>query len=158
MFGARPYDPSVSEIMTRWSVLREHTVATEDVDPVGAVRGAVLAGWVDDAVDAYLEQCRALASIVARAGLTLVRSSRPLDPEALSGRPITVVVTASASEYSPTSFTIALRVRASGGDDDRALNVRCEVRAHDGTGAPYELTDDVRDELIVLEHAARHFN
>ena len=58
----------------------------------------------------------------------------------------------------PTSATIALRIRSSGGDDDRALNVRCEVRAHDATGAPYELTDDVRDELIALEHAARHFN
>ena len=69
-----------------------------------------------------------------------------------------MVLTASASEYSPRSFTIALRVRAVGGDDDRALNVRCDVCAHDGTGAPHEFGDDVRDELIALEHAARYFN
>jgi acyl-CoA thioesterase FadM len=148
----------VSGILSRWSVLREHTVATRDVDPAGAVHDAVVAGWIDDAVDAYLEQCRALASTVARAGLTLDRSYRPPDFDALTGRPATVVLTASATEYSPTSVTIALRIRSSGGDDDRALNVRCEVRALDATGAPYEFADDVRDELIALEHAARHFN
>jgi hypothetical protein len=68
------------------------------------------------------------------------------------------VVTASATEYSPASFTIALRIRATGGDDERVLNLRCEVRAHDAAGAPYGFADDVRDELITLEHAARHYN
>jgi hypothetical protein len=38
------------------------------------------------------------------------------------------------------------------------LNIACEIRLRDATGTPAALGNGVRDELIALEHAARHYN
>jgi acyl-CoA thioesterase FadM len=70
-----------------------------------------------------------------------------------------VIVTASTTEVRPSSFTIAVRIRPLGGDHDVAANVSCVVHLEDrATGNAYELGKDIRDELIALEHSARHFN
>jgi hypothetical protein len=54
---------------------------------------------------------------------------------------------------------MAFRVRSYGSADDVVRNVTCTVGLEDPrTGAAPELGDAVRDELIALEHAARHTN
>ena len=69
------------------------------------------------------------------------------------------MVTATATEVLPTSFVVAVRVRPRWGDDDHPLDVRCSVRLEDPTtGDAQQIGDQIRDELIALEHAARHYN
>ena len=68
-----------------------------------------------------------------------------------------MVVGAGATEIRPTSFTIAFRLRPTDGDGDDAINAACEVSLEDPeTGEARELGNDIRDELIALEHAAAH--
>jgi acyl-CoA thioesterase FadM len=75
------------------------------------------------------------------------------------GRPATVVVSAGVTEVFPTAFTMAFRVRSYGQVGDNVVNATCRVALENpDTGTPCELGDDVRDELIALEHAARHTN
>jgi hypothetical protein len=52
-----------------------------------------------------------------------------------------------------------VRVRTDGHADDVVANVTCVASVEDSTtGEACELGDDVRDELISLEHTARHIN
>jgi hypothetical protein len=41
---------------------------------------------------------------------------------------------------------------------DAVLDKTCEFRLEDSAGIAGALTDEVRDELIALEHAASHIN
>jgi hypothetical protein len=81
-----------------------------------------------------------------------------LPDAALPGGPASVVASAGANEFRPTSFTVAVRVRSGGGSDDRVVNLRAEVALATEDGEETVLGDDGRDELIALEHAARHTN
>jgi hypothetical protein len=48
-------------------------------------------------------------------------------------------------------------LRPTDGDGDDAINAACEVSLEEPeTGEAPELGDDIRDELIALEHAASH--
>jgi len=98
-----------------------------------------------------------LRELQARSGLELrARVHHAPAPEQF-GQPAEVIVGAGATEIRPTSFTIALRLRPTGGDGDAAVNVAYEVSLEDPqTGEACELGTDVRDELIALEHAASH--
>lgn len=70
-----------------------------------------------------------------------------------------MLVTASATEVHPQSFTITVRVRPGGGDRDVPVNVTCVVSLIDrADGTRRELGRQIRDELIALEHSAAHFN
>jgi hypothetical protein len=52
---------------------------------------------------------------------------------------------------------MAYRVRAIDADGDTAINLTCAVSLADPeTGEACDLGDDIRDELIALEHAASH--
>lgn len=146
-------------IVSKWVVVREHAVAADDVAADGHVLEEVLASWVDEACAAYLDHCRVLREIRDGDGLVLLCRVGALPPGARFGRPSAVAVSAGAREVRRSSFTIAVRLRAAGGETDVAVNVACVVSLQDPvTGDARELGDDVRDELIALEHAAAHFN
>jgi hypothetical protein len=89
-----------------------------------------------------------------------VRSRMNVVPDAAGlGRPQSVVVSAGATEVRPSSFTVAVRMRSMGDDGDGGvLNVACEISLEDQAGDAHEIGAHVRDELIALAHAARHFN
>lgn len=132
--------------MSRWAVQRDHAVD-------GEVTEQLVSRWVDDACAAYLDRCPLVNRFEVR------REIRPLPPVALLGSPAEVCATASATEVLPDSFTLSVRLRPLGGDRETPLNATCVVRLHDpDSGEPRPVGDDVRDELIALEHAARHFN
>jgi hypothetical protein len=77
----------------------------------------------------------------------------------LLGRPTSVITTAGVTQVHPKAFTIAVRLRPIGRDRETLLNHLCEVRLEDPqTGDVAPLSDDIRDELIALAHAAEHFN
>jgi hypothetical protein len=70
-----------------------------------------------------------------------------------------VITTVGVTEVHPKALTIAVRLRPVGSDRETPLNHTCEVRLEDPkTGEVALLTDDIRDELIALAHAAEHFN
>ena len=70
-----------------------------------------------------------------------------------------MLVGAGVTELFPDSFTMAFRMRTFGSEDDAVFNLSCAVSLELlETGAPYRLGDAVRDELIALEHGARHTN
>jgi acyl-CoA thioesterase FadM len=144
--------------VSKWVVRQEHTVRAEDVDADGDVRDDALARWVDEACAAYLAQCHVLAAAADRDGLLVRSRVGAIPPGARLGRPAAVAVSASAREFRTSSFTIAVRLRT-GGEKDVAVNASCVVSLEDvDTGSARELGDQVRDELIALEHAAAHFN
>jgi acyl-CoA thioesterase FadM len=145
--------------MTKWLVLQEHTVGPADREPDGTLRADTVRAWVESARSEYLDQCPLLQTRSREPGLELrVRESSPPAVVAL-GTPTGVVTTASVTEVRPASFTIAVRLRPGGGDRETPVNVRATVwLEHTATGEAQELGDDIRDELIALEHSARHYN
>jgi acyl-CoA thioesterase FadM len=142
---------------SRWVVVGEHSVGPDDLDPDGVVRAESVARWLEETRTAYLEKCVALRELQERLGLQLqARVYQAPAPERF-GTPTAVLVGAGATEIRPTSFTMAFRLRPADGDGDTAINAKCEVSLQDpGTGEPCELGNDIRDELIALEHAAAH--
>ena len=142
---------------SRWVVVREHSVGPDDVDSDGVVRAEAVDRWLAETRTAYLEKCVVLGELRDRLGLELrARVDQAPAPERF-GTPTAVIVGAGATEIRPTSFTMAFRLRPADGNGDAAINAKCEVSLEDSeTGEAHELGDDIRDELIALEHAAAH--
>ncbi len=145
--------------MSKWSVAVEHSVGADDLAPDGTISAATINRWAEAAVATYLEQCGRLQHRRADAGLAL----RSHMSDASRGRPVghspAVVVTATATEVLPDSFVIAIRIRPIGAESSDPFDLTCEVRLQDpSTDATQEIGNEIRDELIALEHAARHFN
>lgn len=138
---------------------REHPVTEEDLDAGGTVSEAALERWVTAARDAYLGQCPALRRAADQPGRELRSRAGTRPRAAVLGRPAEVVVTASAGEVRPGSFTISVRVRPIGGDREAPVDARWAIRLADArSGEVRELGREVRDELIALERSAVHFN
>ncbi len=149
----------MSGVMTRWSIGLDRPVGPDDLDPDGYVTADTLGIWLAEAVDAYLVQCSTLHERLGREGVNLVRRPGRQPRASLLGRPTEVLITASATEIRPLEFFISVRVRPFGGDIDLPLNVTCRVSIEEeATGEPVELGTGIRDELIVLEHAAEYMS
>ena len=148
----------MSGFVSRWVVRQKHALDAGDFDADGVVRAEAVDRWITEARIAHLERCLVLTAMQAEAGLALQsRLRQPPDRERL-GRPSAVVVSAGATELFPDSITLAFRLRPADGGGD-VVNASCVVSLEDpATGEAVDLGTDVRDELIALEHAARHTN
>ena len=90
--------------MTKWAVLQEHQVGAGDLDVDQTVSDQAVERWVAGACQAYLDRCVLLRR--ARDGADLdLQQRRTLPRGALLGRPAGVLVSASATEVRPGSFT-----------------------------------------------------
>jgi hypothetical protein len=147
----------MSSFLSRWSVLAEHEVGADDRDATGAVSDAAVVRWVQRACEDYLAQCETLARRRAD-GLRVRTQPDTLPPGASIGPAAAVVVSASATEVLPEAFVISIRLRAVGRGDGGVGNAACSVTVVDGSNAVQPVDNGLRDELIALEHAARHFN
>ena len=136
--------------------VRIAAVASDELDADGAVRADVVARCIDDACRAYLAQCPVLEETRAHDDLELRIDRDPVQDAALPGSPTSLVVTATATEIWPDAYAISVRIRPIDGPSERPVNVNCTVRLMQADAAPAELGNAVRDELIALEHAARH--
>jgi acyl-CoA thioesterase FadM len=146
-------------MVKKWPVLQEQPVTAGDLDANGVVRDDSVARWVDAARAAYLERCTVLQRVLEESDLVLAARIAHQPPGAALGRPSSVVVSAGATEIRPTSFTVGVRLRPAGGDREVAVNAACLVRLEDpGAGEAHEISEEIRDELIAVEHAARHYN
>jgi hypothetical protein len=140
-------------------VLQKQPVTGPDLGGDGLVVDAAVRRWVDGAGRAYLDQCLVLKRTQDQPGRALRCRAGALPRGVLLGRPDSVIVTASASEFRPTSITILVRLRPIGGDIDNALNATCTIVVENGvTGELCPLDDEIRDELIALEQSAQHVN
>jgi hypothetical protein len=148
----------MGSFMTRWSVLVEHPVAPGDRDPQGGISDAAVARWVEGACASYLDQCTGLRARERDHGLAIRLDVGAHPPGAAFGRASAVVVSASATEVFPRSFVVAVRLRPLDGADGSPGNATCTITLVDEDGVTQEIDPAVRDELIALEHAARHFN
>jgi acyl-CoA thioesterase FadM len=149
----------MSSMSTRWSVVQEHDVGPADLDADGHVTLNAVGRWAASARAEYLAQCSILEATRDRSGLELQLQNEGRPQTAALAGAARVVVSATATEVFPTSFVIALRIRALGTGSDAPVNIACAVRIVDpATGVPSPIDDAIRDELIALEHAARHFN
>jgi hypothetical protein len=136
---------------TRWPVVQRHAVADSDLDEHGAVRQEVLERWVAGVCAEYAGRCAALPPAAVR------QRQAPLPAGRLAGRPEAVVVAARATEVRPSSFTVTIRVRTIGGDDDAVAVTTCLIRLEDpATGQPVDLGQAVLDELVAMDRSARH--
>ncbi|GDY29839.1 hypothetical protein [Gandjariella thermophila] len=126
-------------------------VTEHDVNADGTVRDAAVALWVDAARQAYLDHCALLQRLRERSGLTLRHRTGTLPAGALLGRPTSVVISASTTEFRPRSFTISMRLRPRGGDQEVALNAASVIRLEDPTtGEVVELGPPAAFLLIAL--------
>jgi acyl-CoA thioesterase FadM len=143
--------------VSRWVEVREFTVTPADLAAGGGVRPEAIDRWLAEARAAYLEHCVVLRDLRERSGLALrAHFDQPPAPERF-GTPTSIIIGVGATEIHPTSFTMAFRVRVINADGDVALNLACAVSLTDPeTGEARALGDDIRDELIALEHAASH--
>lgn len=134
-------------------------MSDDDLDPHGRVSDDAVERWSFAARSAYLGRCRILQRIRERLGLKLqVRTVSKPSGSAL-GRPKAVLVTASAPEVRPRSFVISVRIRPFGGGNLIPVHARWLIQLlGQDTGLVYEITDDIRDELIELERSAEHWN
>jgi hypothetical protein len=149
----------MSGIVSRWPVLQRRAVGATDLDANGAVRAQIALEWIEAACDVYLKGCTLLVTQAAPDDLAIERAEITLPPGALSGKPTELAISVGVSEFFPTAFTMTVRVRPFGGDDDRAVNLSRDVSIVDRlTGAAQPLGRDVRDELIAHAHTAEHFN
>jgi hypothetical protein len=144
-------------ISTRWAVAHEPPVPPTALTAQGTIDDAFVADRVDAACRAYLDGCPVLEATRADGGLELrATTALVLDPP-LPAAP-SLVVTVSATEVLPRAFVLAIRIRTLGAED-RVVNGSRRVELVDpATGTAQELGTAIRDELIAIEHAARHFN
>ena len=146
-------------IMSKWSVVTEHAVGPEDLGADATITDAAVDRWAAAATAAYLEQCARLEDRRATDGLVVRSSVREHGGARQLGGAPTVVVTATATEVLPEAFVVAVRIRPLAADSDDPLDLACEIRLEDPvTGAAQDIGRDIRDELIALEHGARHYN
>jgi hypothetical protein len=149
----------MSGIVSRWPVLEQHAVDTTQLDVDGAVRADLACEWIAAACDSYLQRCPLLQNDSEPDDLEIQCSPVALPAGALSGRPTSVAISVGVSEFFPTSFTMTIRIRPFGGEDDRVVNLARDVTiANVATGDAQPLRREVRDELIAHAHAARYTN
>ena len=138
--------------MTKWVVAQQH-----EVDAPDAIDDAVVDAWIAAACDAFVEQCVRLRAMRDDAGLLLVAAPAERAAPAF-GRATEVIVSASATEVYPDSFTVAVKLRPVGEGAGSILNTTCAFRLVDPANEPQALGNEIRDELIALAHAAQHYN
>jgi acyl-CoA thioesterase FadM len=149
----------MSSFVSKWVVLQRHAVTADDFDAAGVLRDDVVVGWTDAVCSEYLECCPLLHETAERAGCVVHRETRAVPSGAQLGAPAEINVSAGATEIWPAEFAVEIRLRTYGSADDVAFSASCTVSLVDpATGEAHELGDAVRDELIALAHAARHFN
>jgi len=135
----------MSSMVSRWPVLISATVTTDDVDGEGMLRAEAVERLFGQARDVYLASCRTLEGRELEVRDVVVTAS---DTAVAPGQ---VTVSVSAVEVFPDRFTMNARIRPAA-VEGIAADAACSV-APDGP-----VTDEIRDELIALAHAARHYH
>jgi hypothetical protein len=134
----------MSGMLSTWPVLVPLPVSGDDVDAEGRLTAPAVLGLFERVREVYLAGCTTLAGRAVEVADVVVTPGVPVG----AGE---VLVSASVVEVFPDRFTMHVRVRPAEGEGIAAEG-RCSILP----GGP--VTDEIRDELIALAHAARHWN
>jgi hypothetical protein len=137
------------DVLTTWGVAL-------DIDPpAGSERGTSAASLFAEARRAYVDRCPRLASFLRAEDAELRPAAEHvdrLDAEWTGGIRIGVSVV----EVRPTSFTMAVRIRAVGEEAVPPANGRCTlVIERRASGERIPIPGEVRDEFIAIQLGAR---
>jgi hypothetical protein len=134
-------------VVSSWPVLLTLPLAAGEFDGDGVLTDAAIERAVDAASAEYFEQCTTFDAANSAAGeLEVRRGSATVDATTPN-----LSVSAGVVEVYPERFVLAARIRADG-DDGVVADVQRSVSPAGG------VSDQVRDELIALAHAARHWH
>jgi hypothetical protein len=146
-------------ILSKWSVATEHPVVPEDLGADHRITDGAIDRWATAATATYIAQCPKLEERRAGAGLVLSAHMSSHAGGMKLGGATSVFVSATATEVFPRAFVIAVRIRPAGTESPDPLDLTCDIQLEDpSTGAALAIDNEIRDELIALEHAARHYN
>lgn len=139
-------------MLTTWGVLLDlDLIAGEEPDETA--RRAFAAGR-----DAYLVRCPILAEVVRREAATLRVTAERVEPVAALPGSEGLHVAVSVVEIRPTSFEMAVRIRVAAEADPGPANGRCTIAIErDATGERVPIPNEVRDEFIAIQLAARDY-
>jgi hypothetical protein len=139
-------------MLTTWGVLLDLDLIAEE-DPAETARRAFAAGR-----DAYLARCPILAGVVRREAATLRVTAEHLEPIATTPGSDGLQVAVSVVEIRPTSFEMAVRIRVAADEVGPPVNGRCTIAIErDATGERLPIPNEVRDEFIAIQLAARDY-
>ena len=82
----------MSSFVSRWVVLHRHSVDASDLDAEGVLRDDVLARWIEEARDVYLERCTVFTALAGRSDCVVRSDDRAMPTGADLGRPTSVAV------------------------------------------------------------------
>jgi hypothetical protein len=108
--------------------------------------------------DAYLARCPVLAGVVRREAATLRVIAERVDPVPAAPGSEGLQVAVSVVEIRPTSFEMAVRIRVVTEADAGPADGRCTIAIErDATGERLPIPNEVRDEFIAIQLAARDY-
>jgi acyl-CoA thioesterase FadM len=131
-------------ISTKWPVLLQLPIAATDVGADGRLTNSAITLAFDAACAAYLDECTTLDRTTIEVVDVTIAPGAPVAVD----EPVTIAT--GAVEIYAERFTIAARIRSVG--EQAAADVRASVLVVSG------VTDEIRDELIALAHAARYYH
>jgi acyl-CoA thioesterase FadM len=138
-------------LLTTWGVVLDLGVIVGE-EPDATAWRAFAAGR-----EAYLARCPVLAGVLQREAATLVVTTERIDPIEVSPGADGLEVAVSVVEIRLSSFEMAVRVRAAGGDGaptDGRCTMAIERR---DAGERIAIPTEVRDEFIAIQLAARDY-
>ena len=138
------------DVLTTWGVVL-------DLDrPGGREEDASAADWFAAGRRAYLDRCPRLASFLRVEDAELRPAAEQVDVVDATRGAGAIRLGVSVVEVRPSSFTMAVRIRAAGQDALRPANGRCTlVIQRRMTGERVPIPRDVRDEFVAIQLAAR---
>lgn len=137
-----------SEILTRWPVVVSLAVTPADRDADGRLTAPAIERLFTEGRAAYFDECSTIDGSTVEVRGSTVQPGRA----AVSDDGVTVAV--AVVEVFPDSFTMTARMRPDGPSDGEgiAATAWCSV-SPGGT-----VSTALRDELIAIAHAAKHFH
>jgi acyl-CoA thioesterase FadM len=140
-----------SDLLSTWGVVLERPAGR--AGPAGDP-----AAWFADGRSAYFERCPVPSDCLEREGCTLQVTVERLGPMPGGLEAAAAMIGVSVVEVRPSSFEMAVRIRALGTDDMRPVNGRCTVTiVRRRTGERIRIPSQVREEFVATQLAARDF-
>ena len=138
------------DVLTTWGIVLDHDPGT------GGEDGTSAASLFAEGRRAYFDRCPRLASFLRAEDAQLRPAAEHVDVIDAAQWAGGITVGVSVVEVRPSSFTMAVRIRATGEDAVRPANGRCTlVVERRMTGERVPIPREVRDEFVAIQLGAR---
>ena len=141
-----------SEIFTRWPVVVSVAVTPADRDADGRLTETAIERLFTEGRAAYFDECSTID------GSTVDVRQTKVQPGRAAVRDDGVTVAVAVVEVFPDSFTMTARVRPDGPSDSTGAGEGIAATAWCSVSPGGAVSNAMRDELIAMAHAAKHFH